>query len=100
MSNSIPSIPGSVIKHYRSKDGRWLFKFAFAPQADHLAIYCLAHPDFNGRDSDPNKTHLFRSGQICFVAGREPRDLPRAEQLAQQWAEYFLEYRRTGISQH
>jgi hypothetical protein len=34
------------------------------------------------------------------VAGRGPRDQARAEELAKQWAEYFLEYRRTGIVQN
>jgi hypothetical protein len=89
-----------MIKHYRSRDGGSIFKFAFAPEENHIAIYCLAHPPLNGRDTDVNKTHLFSSGRLCFVTGREPRDQARAEQLAQQWAEYFLEYRRTGIAQH
>lgn len=87
------------VKYYRSRDGHWHFKFAFAPEGDHLAIYCLAHPPLDGRDSDVNKTHLFSSGKICFVAGREPRNQARAEDLARQWAEYFLEYRRTGVAQ-
>jgi hypothetical protein len=88
------------IRVYRSSNGQSFFKFAFAPEADHVAIYCLAHPPLEGRDPDPNKTHLFSSGKLCFVAGREPRDQSRAEELARQWAEYFLEYRRTGITQH
>jgi len=87
-------------KWYRSRDGRSLFKFGFAPEGDHIAIYCLAHPSLDGCDPDVNKTHLFSSGKICFIAGREPRTQSRAEELAQQWAEYFLEYRRTGIAQH
>jgi hypothetical protein len=89
----------AVTKYYRSEDGGSLFKFAFIPQGDHIAIYCLAHPPLNGRDPSPHKTHLFSSGQVCLVAGREPRDQARAEELAKQWAEYFLEYRRTGIVQ-
>jgi hypothetical protein len=93
-------IKGSAMtKYYRSKDGGSIFKFAFAPEGDHIAIHCLAHPPLDGRDDDVNKTHLFSSGKICFVAGREPRDQARAEDLARQWAEYFLEYRRTGIAQ-
>ena len=89
-----------TVKIYRSEDGGSYFKFAFAPEGDHIAIHCLAHPQLDGRDPDPNKTHLFGSGKLCFVAGREPQDQPRAEELARQWAEYFLEYRRTGIAQH
>ncbi len=48
---------------------------------------------------DPPGLSNFRSGKLCFVAGREPRSLARAEQLAAQWAEYFCEYRRTGKTQ-
>jgi hypothetical protein len=90
----------AMTRYYRSQDGRWDFKFGFAPEGDHIAITCLAHPPLDGADPDVNKTHLFSSGRICFVAGREPRTQARAEELAGQWAEYFLEYRRTGISQH
>lgn len=88
-----------MMKYYRSRDGSSIFSFVFTPEGDHIAIYCLAHPSLNGQDSSPSKTHLFSSGKICFVAGREPRDQSRAEQLARQWAEYFLEYRRTGVPQ-
>jgi hypothetical protein len=88
-----------IVKHYRSRDGGSYFKFAFAPEDGHIAIHCLSHPPLGGRDPDVNKTHLFSSGKICFVSGREPRDQARAEELARQWAEYFLEYRRTGIPQ-
>lgn len=86
-------------KHYRSADGRWMFQFAFVPLDDEIAIYCLAHPPLDGRDSNPHKTHLFTSGKVCFSEGHAPQNQDRAEELARQWAEYFLEYRRTGIAQ-
>lgn len=89
-----------MIKLYRSKDGTAIFKFSFAPENDYIAISCLSHPSLNGRDPSVHKTHLFSSGRLCFVQGREPRSQDRAEQLATKWAEYFLEYRRTGIAQH
>lgn len=88
-----------MTKHYRSKDGTSIFKFTFAPENGHIAVFCLAHPSLNGRDPSPHKTHLFSSGRLCFVSGHEPRDERRAEQLAQQWAEYFLDYRKTGVAQ-
>ena len=90
----------STIKRYRSEDGRHLFTFNFDVQDDHVDIYCLMHPPLGDRDADVHKTHLYSSGKICFVAGKEPRNQRRAEELAKQWAEYFLEYRRTGIAQH
>jgi hypothetical protein len=90
----------AVTLHYLSLDRRWMFKFAFAPQDNEIAVYCLEHPPLDGRDSDPHKTHKFDSGKLCFVVGRAPRDQARAEELAAQWAEYILEYRRTGIAQH
>ena len=91
--------PTTTTKHYRSADGRWMFQFAFAPGEDEIAVYCLSHPPLDGRDPDPHKTHLFNSGKLCFVEGRGPRDQARAEELARQWAEYFIEYRRTGVAQ-
>lgn len=84
---------------YRSKCGRYDFRFRFVATGSHIEIYCTDHPSPNGRDSNPEKTHLFGSGKICLVAGREPRSQRRAEELAAQWAEYFLEYRRTGRTQ-
>lgn len=86
-------------KYYRSKDGREYFTFEFRDCGGHREIYCMKHPPLNGRDPDPRKTHLFSSGKLCFVSGREPRSQSRAETLAAQWAEYFLEYRRTGVPQ-
>jgi len=83
-------------KYYIAKDGRHHFNFKFVDRGGHIDIYCTHHPRLNGRDSDPATTHLFRSGKICFISGRQPRVQSRAEQLAAQWAEYFLEYRRTG----
>jgi hypothetical protein len=87
------------VKHYRSLDGRHYFTFRFVQTGDLIEIFVLAHPGFNGQDSDPNKSHLFSSGKLCFVAGRAPHDLSRAFELARQWGEYFCEYRQTGISQ-
>lgn len=85
-----------VKKTYLSKDGLHLFWFDFVKKNNHIGIYCTRHPSLNGQDSSATKTHLFSSGRICFVEGREPRNQWRAERLAKQWAEYFLEYRRTG----
>ena len=81
---------------YRSLCGHYYFGFRFVRAADHIDIYCLRRPPLNGQDSDPNKTHLFSSGKVCFVAGREPRTKARAEELARDFAEYYLRYRRTG----
>ncbi|MFG0285172.1 MAG: hypothetical protein ACF8R7_12180 [Phycisphaerales bacterium JB039] len=85
-----------MIKTYRSKDGLHYFTFRFKRTFGGVEVYCTRHPSLMGRDSDPHKTHLFRSGRICFTAGGRPRTQGRAEQLAGQWAEYYLEYRRSG----
>ena len=83
-------------KFYRSKNSGYYFNFKFVTNGSYVDIYCTRHPSLNGQDSDPAKTHLFNSGKLCFVSGHEPRSQSRAESLAAQWAEYFLEYRRTG----
>ena len=90
----------AIKRSYRSKNGQGYFNFRFKDQGDHIDIFCSGHPPLNGRDPDVNKTHLFSSGKLCFVSGREPRSQARAEELAAQWAEYYLEYRRTGITQN
>jgi hypothetical protein len=90
----------SNVKDYRSEDGNHYFTFHFVQQPGYVDIYCLKHPSLNGQDPDPHKTHLFSSGKLCFVAGHEPTTQERAEELAKQWAEYFVEYRQTGVEQH
>src|SRR5262245_50089421 len=94
------SASNKVARYYRSKDGRHVFTFYFVPQDDHIAVFCLRHPSLKGQDPSSFKTHLFPSGQLCFAEGQAPREHERAEELARQWAEYFLEYRRTGIPQY
>lgn len=95
-------IPGTfkiTQKCYRSKDGRHYFNFTFVARNGHFDVHCTTHPPLNGQDDDVNKTHIYGSGKLCFVSGHEPRTQARAEELAGQWAEYFIEYRRTGVSQ-
>jgi len=87
-------------KIYRSKNGRYYFTFQFINKGSYINVFCRKHPSFNGQSSNPSKTHLFNSGKICFVDGHEPRTQTRAEVLAAQWAEYFLDYRQTGIVQN
>ena len=89
----------SETKTYCSKNGSEYFFFKFVTNGSHVDIYCTKHPSLNGRNSNPEKTHLFRSGKLCFVGGKEPKTKSSAEKLAAQWAEYFLEYRRTGRTQ-
>ena len=100
MNKKIPSgLFCSTKKYYRSKNGQHCFNFKFVNRGSYIDIYCTHHPGFNGQSSDPAKTHLFESEKLCFVAGQEPCSQARAEKLAAQWAEYFLEYRRTGNAQ-
>ncbi|MHA1950309.1 MAG: hypothetical protein ACW99G_10155 [Candidatus Thorarchaeota archaeon] len=83
-------------KTYLSKDGLHYFVFDFINKGNYIDVYCKKHPSLSGYSSSPEKTHLFHSGKLCFVSGKQPKTQWRAEQLAAQWAEYFLEYRRTG----
>ena len=84
---------------YVSKDGRHYFWFNFVNNGGHIDIYCTKHPSFNGQNSSVSRTHLYGSGQICFVAGKEPRSQWEAQRRAKEWAEYFVEYRKTGRAQ-
>lgn len=90
----------STKKVYRSKNGSYYFTFKFIDKGNHHDVFCTKHPSFNGKSSNPRKTHLFHSGEICFVSGRAPKTQSRAEKLAAQWAEYFLDYRQTGKVQN
>jgi len=86
----------STTLKYRSRNGRHVFEFVFKNTGSRFEIRCTKHPSLNGRDSDPRKTHLFRSKKVCFTSGKEPRSLSRSKELAAQWAEYLIEYIRTG----
>ena len=87
------------IKTYRSKDGKFCFAFDFVSCGAYIDIYCTERPSLNGKDSNPHKTHLYPSGKVCFIKGKEPKTQSQAERLAAQWAEYYLEYRKTGKAQ-
>ena len=89
-----------ITRTYRSKGGNYYFVFEFVSTSGHIDIFCRRHPSFNGQSSSPHKTHLYQSGKICFVRGREPKTPRRAQELAAQWAEYFLDYRKTGNVQN
>jgi len=89
----------SAINTYRSKNGLHYFYFNFFDQGKYIDIYCTRHPSLNGRDSRVSKTHLYSSGKICFVNGREPHSPREARRRAKEWAEYILEYIRTGKAQ-
>lgn len=84
---------------YRSKDGNHYFAFECYQNGSNIEVYCVQHPGFNGQDSSASKTHLFSDGRLCFVSGRAPTNMDRACVLIAQWAEYFIEYRKNGISQ-
>jgi hypothetical protein len=83
-------------KTYRSEDGRHLFSFEFVDAGPFHVVRCLGHPPLRGRDPDPKLTHLYPSGNICFVEGREPRSQSEAESRAKEWAEYLLRYIASG----
>lgn len=88
------------IQHYRSVNGQYYFTFVLKDGGGYINIYAIHHPGYNGQDSSAHKTHLFADGRVCIAAGREPRSIPAALELAKTWAEYFLEYRQTGVEQH
>lgn len=84
---------------YRSLDGRHLFTFRFERTSSEVEVFCSRHPDLGSRDTDTHKTHIFGSGKLCFVSGRAPQTMSRAQELARQWAEYLIDYIRTGVAQ-
>lgn len=64
-----------------------------------MQVFCSKYPIPRGRSLSAHKTHIFDSGKLCFVQGRAPRTVDRAKELAAQWAEYILEYAKTGEAQ-
>lgn len=84
---------------YRSADGRHDFNFEFVVGASEVTVYCTKYPVPKGRSQAAQRTHIFDSGKLCFVKERAPKTLKRAKELARQWAEYILEYAKTGVAQ-
>jgi hypothetical protein len=84
---------------YRSRNGVHHFDFDFIDEGSYFEIKCTRYPSLNGRDSRVSKTHIYSSGEICFVRGKEPRSLWEAKMRAKQWAEYIIEYIKTGRAQ-
>lgn len=81
---------------YKSKIGSHYFAFKFVNKGGYFDIFCLNRPSLNGKSASPSKTHLYHSGKICFVSGREPNTISCAKKLTAQWAEYYSDYRITG----
>ena len=86
-------------KTYLTMNGLHFFWFEFIKKGDHFDIYCNKHPSLNGHSSSVSKTHLYSSGKICFVSGKEPRSELEAQKRAKEWAEYIAEYRKNGRAQ-
>jgi len=78
-----------IAKRYLAKDGRSWFRFVFVQDGGRVDIYCRTRPPLT-RDPGVATTHVYQSGRICFVAGREPRTQSEAERLVKTWAEYYL----------
>ena len=59
-------------------------------------IFSLEHPyDPYGKSVVDN--HLYPSGEICVLAGYEPRTLDQAKAFAMVWCQGWSEYVRTGV---
>jgi len=84
------------MKIYRSKSGKYCFKFVFFQKNRRIDVFCLQHPPSGGKSPSPNRTHMMHNGQISFPCVAEPKTQLQAEVLTAQWAEGFLEYCRSG----
>lgn len=81
---------------YRTQDGQHDFGFEFRQGPQFFEIHCFKHPPLNGRDDNVVKHHLYSSGNVCFVSGKEPKTLQSAMEYAKQFAEHYLNYIKTG----
>jgi hypothetical protein len=84
-----------VIKHYivNGKD-RYTIRFDVQSNATYK-LFALSHPpDPFGKGVSQN--HLYSSGEICVVAGYEPRTLERARAIAKYWCDGWSKYIVTG----
>ncbi len=85
----------TVRKEYRV-NGVDNYVVDFVPQSDgHYDIFCRLHPadSFN---KGPNENHLYKTGEVCVGAGHEPRSIPAAQSIAENWMETYSNYVRTG----
>jgi hypothetical protein len=73
-------------------DGVHDFVIDLKPQSNGtIKIYAPICPDDpHGKCSTTH--HRYESGEICVVAGKEPRDYDRAEALARYWAQRYSDY--------
>lgn len=81
---------------YRTEDGQQRFGFVFRQKPEYIEIYCTQHPPLNGRPDCVTRHHLYKSGVVCFVEGKEPKTMGRALHFAKQFAEHYWAYVRTG----
>ncbi|MBP6301872.1 MAG: hypothetical protein KBB37_01825 [Bacteroidia bacterium] len=92
----------AVIDTYRSKNGRYFFKFRFYPVGTYYDVDIMAMPDYNGRANDLHTTHRLRSERsdceykICFGNPSTMSDLDTARRWAASWSELTVKYIETG----
>jgi hypothetical protein len=77
-------------------DGGHDFVIDLVPQSNGtIKVFApIAPPDPHGKGVGTH--HRYSSGEICIVAGKEPRTFDKAEAFARYWAQRYAAYLTTG----
>lgn len=102
--NSIRPNGKYPVNIYKTKDGKKHYIFRYVPQCDSIyEIDIMYQPPYNGRDSDPLRTHRLLSVRgdcnykICIHDHSAPKTLDAAMEFSAAWAELTHEYIKTGV---
>lgn len=86
----------TVRKRFRQTPHGDMYTLEFRRQSDgHWDIHAIESPH-NPQDTSVSICHLYSSGEVCVMAGKEPRTLDRALAIAFFWMDGYSAYIRTG----
>lgn len=85
----------AYIGEYRTRSGRFYFKWSFEPQNDTtIRIYIAKAPGYENRPTDAHSTHRYTdAGGRCYICyDPMPTSMKDAIAIAKAWAERTEDY--------
>lgn len=89
---------------YKTKDGNAVFTFSYEQEMGYYDIVIHDHPGYGMRDDSSSVAHWLPcdsspiNKKVCFMDGKEPTTLQKAQKISMQYAELTWNYILSGVT--